>query len=239
MMVRPPSTDTSRGDLHKMPFRRPPHAILDLWSGDGSWVLDMALLYPSAQVIGENHEEIVGRPWPPNAHFASGAINGPWVWSTGHFDLIRLRDPSFLVSDWPTFLTNVFSSLRPGGWVEISSSTWRLNFAAPVTTKAICDYNAMHDNGPQIVRTYGKHAEASRALRKTFADAGFVKTLYDRLDRAFDWYERLNANTTVETPDISFFQYAFGWDSTLTMDMMLQFKRTHQTLPEDSMLFDT
>jgi tRNA G46 methylase TrmB len=42
----------AKGELHKAPLPLNPHRNLDIGTGTGIWAVDMAVAYPSAEVIG-------------------------------------------------------------------------------------------------------------------------------------------------------------------------------------------
>ena len=42
------------GQLHKAPIGDTPHRILDVGTGTGIWAIDMADMYPMAEVLGND-----------------------------------------------------------------------------------------------------------------------------------------------------------------------------------------
>lgn len=53
------------GELHHSPLENP-HRILDIGTGTGIWAIDMADLYPSAEVTGTDISPIQSTWVPPN-----------------------------------------------------------------------------------------------------------------------------------------------------------------------------
>ena len=135
------------GRNYLAPFSRenPPHKILDIATGSGSWAIDMGDEFPEAQVIGTDLSPIQSDLVPPNVQFviddayvpcSAGITPGAPMhttptneesstdeWPGGNdwcnFDFIHTR---VTIGCWSDMLTQVirpaFERLRPGGWME-------------------------------------------------------------------------------------------------------------------------
>ncbi|KAI5805719.1 S-adenosyl-L-methionine-dependent methyltransferase [Geopyxis carbonaria] len=107
------------GKLFESPICEAPSRILDLGTGTGIWALDIADLYPSAQVIGTDLSPIQPRWVPPNLQFLVDDLEETWMFDSGVFDLIHIRGLVGHVKDWNKLLKQCWTHLKPGGCVEL------------------------------------------------------------------------------------------------------------------------
>jgi SAM-dependent methyltransferase len=96
-----------------------PQHIIDIGTGTGVWVIDVADLYPGATVTGTDLSPIQPDWVPPNATFElHDCKQMPWDF-TKTFDLIHTQLlNAFAIRDWEEFYRECYNNLRPGGWVE-------------------------------------------------------------------------------------------------------------------------
>lgn len=109
---------TLGGKLHLAPINEP-HNILDCGTGTGIWAIDMADLYPSAQVIGTDLSPIQPDFIPPNCAFEIDDVTMEWTYPENHFDFVHIREMFGSVPDWEVFFEQAYRHIKPGGWVEI------------------------------------------------------------------------------------------------------------------------
>ncbi len=110
------------GDRHFLaPIGDCPQEILDLGTGTGIWCLDVADMFPTAQVLGVDVAPIQPLWVAPNCSFEIDDIEATWTYKRDRFDFIHVRDPLLVVRDWPKLLHQVLEHLRPGGWFEVCS----------------------------------------------------------------------------------------------------------------------
>ncbi|KAF4586271.1 S-adenosyl-L-methionine-dependent methyltransferase [Pleurotus pulmonarius] len=96
--------------------------VVDLGSGTGKWVMEMAGEFPHAYVVGLDIVPI-GTMYPlDNVHFEVKDINERLVWSDGAVDVMHARSISMAIHDFNALLTEVARVLRPGGL--FLSSEW-------------------------------------------------------------------------------------------------------------------
>ena len=98
------------GKLHICPLDNP-QRILDIGTGTGAWAIDMADMYPEAEVIGNDLSPIQPRWVPPNLKFEVDDAEGKWSHQLDSFDLIHLRTMSGCFKDWDEVLTQVYKSV--------------------------------------------------------------------------------------------------------------------------------
>lgn len=101
------------------PINEHPQDILDVGTGTGLWVVDVADMYPSAKVTGTDLSPIQPAWVPPNAIFElHDCTQYPWDFSK-KFDFIHTQLlNAFAVKDWESFYRECMCNLKPGGWVE-------------------------------------------------------------------------------------------------------------------------
>lgn len=128
--------------------------ILDLGSGPGGWVLDMAFACPNAEVEGVD----ISRPLVDyanarartqqlsNASFGVMDITGQLEFPDASFDLVNARFLSAVLKRevWPLFLKECTRVLRPGGLLRLteaadpgSTSSTALNQLMDLFTQAL------------------------------------------------------------------------------------------------------
>jgi SAM-dependent methyltransferase len=118
--------------LYAAPLRNP-ESILDVGTGTGRWAMDMAQIFPYANVIGvdvnpppADEQAGVGRDVrPPNYAFAPGNVLEGLPFADGTFDFVHMRLLfTALPSDrWPFAVAELARVTRPGGWVESVETT--------------------------------------------------------------------------------------------------------------------
>ncbi|KAI0341156.1 S-adenosyl-L-methionine-dependent methyltransferase [Trametopsis cervina] len=89
--------------------------VLDLCTGTGQWVLDMAHDYPHVRFDGIDIVPIATRTPPDNVYFEMADVNMPLRYNTRTFDLVHARSISMAVHDYPRVVDEVARILRPGG----------------------------------------------------------------------------------------------------------------------------
>ncbi|KAG9015682.1 hypothetical protein FRB90_004471 [Tulasnella sp. 427] len=91
-------------------------AILDLGTGSGSWAIDMAKLFPHAEVLGLDLVPANLNSLPPfNCRFECDDINLGLLHYRNSFDIVHARCIALGIKDYPDFLMEIIEILRPGG----------------------------------------------------------------------------------------------------------------------------
>ena len=137
--------------MHLAPTPEDVQNVLDVGTGTGTWAMDFADEYPSAQVIGTDlspiqpdlyevyrtHDIIIyGYPAcltnpafrvPPNLHFFIEDAESNWE-CNHKFDFIHGRTLMGSFEDYPAFFKRCFENVKPGGYFEMQ------DFAFPIAS---------------------------------------------------------------------------------------------------------
>ncbi|GME56928.1 Methyltransferase domain-containing protein [Neofusicoccum parvum] len=92
--------------------------VLDAGTGTGIWAIEVGDKYPDAEVLGNDLSPVQPHWVPTNVKFEVDDIEAPWTHAKP-FDLVFARYLDGAISDWPALVSNMYSTTRPGGWVEL------------------------------------------------------------------------------------------------------------------------
>lgn len=102
-----------------------PRDILDVGSGTGRWAMEMAALFPQANVLGVDITATQPDPTqgaiPENYAFTPGNILEGLKFPDASFDFVHMRLLLFAIPEarWPDVVRELARVTRPGGWVEL------------------------------------------------------------------------------------------------------------------------
>ncbi|KIO32955.1 hypothetical protein M407DRAFT_90994 [Tulasnella calospora MUT 4182] len=94
-----------------------PNAILDIGTGSGCWIIDMAKQYPHIEAIGMDlvPPNFVSQP-PSNTRFeCDDANHGLSQYFPESFDVVHSRCITIGITDYRSLLEQAYNVLRPGG----------------------------------------------------------------------------------------------------------------------------
>lgn len=112
-----------------------PTSILDVGTGTGRWAIELAQLFPQAQVIGmdvmQPKVDAAGErspsfdQRPSNYQFVAGNVLEGLPFPDASFDFVhqRLLFLAIPADRWPFVLGELVRVTRPGGWVELVETT--------------------------------------------------------------------------------------------------------------------
>jgi SAM-dependent methyltransferase len=139
-----------------------PQRVLDVGCGTGQWAFDICHQFPEALVVG--FDLVSGKSgWPPRYRLVKGNLLQGLPFAEGQFDLVheRLLVSGVPVTTWPSLVSDLVRTTRPGGWVELAEPP--LGFAT---------------TGPATARLFGLWGELAR---QRGLEAG--SEVFDELDR--------------------------------------------------------
>ncbi|KAF3011295.1 hypothetical protein E8E15_002626 [Penicillium rubens] len=160
--------------LFRAPIGNSPKNIMDIGTGQGSWAIDVADLYPSATVRGV---DIFPPPvsWMPlNCIFEVDDVLREWTWRDP-FDFIHLRlmYGAFNSDGWAQLYKQAYDALEPGGWIEQMELDVRV-YSDDGTLKK---EHLLFEWGPMFVRLAeraGRSLQTHETMRNAIEKAGFV-----------------------------------------------------------------
>jgi len=104
------------------PIGRKPTQIVDVGTGTGAWVIEVADCYGTAVVSGTDISPIQPTSVPPNSEFIAMDLNDGLEFDDGSTDLVHSRylHAGLTVSQWPTYLQEILRILKPNdGWAQM------------------------------------------------------------------------------------------------------------------------
>ncbi|KAH6627050.1 S-adenosyl-L-methionine-dependent methyltransferase [Chaetomium sp. MPI-SDFR-AT-0129] len=154
------------------PITENPQKILDLGCGTGIWSIDVADMYPSADVLGVDIAATQPEWVPPNCQFELDDIEQEWAWRENSFDFIFARDLILAIRDWPRLIDQAYRHLKPGGYLEFQCVTGILG----------CDDHTLRENSPmrqfsdamyESTCLYGTPIDDPTRWKRWFEERGF------------------------------------------------------------------
>ncbi|KAI8054678.1 S-adenosyl-L-methionine-dependent methyltransferase [Syncephalis plumigaleata] len=104
--------------------------VLDVGTGDGLWLMEMAAEYPSVDFIGCDIVDMMGHtPLPKNCRWEYGNILNKLSHDDNSFDLIHQRQIGCYITEkqWPYVARELFRLCRPGGRIILVEIELSLN----------------------------------------------------------------------------------------------------------------
>lgn len=95
------------GCLHLAPINWHPQRILDIGCGTGTWCIEIADAYPSAEVVGVELSPSQPMLVPPNLSFQIDEFDNEWTYSRP-FDYIHARHLAGRIYDWARLMRQCF-----------------------------------------------------------------------------------------------------------------------------------
>ncbi|MCJ1300074.1 hypothetical protein MMC08_002868 [Hypocenomyce scalaris] len=160
------------GKLHLAPLKEP-KKILDLGTGTGIWAIDMADLYPDANLIGTDLSPVQPQWVPDNVHFEINDVEGDWTYTEDSFDYIHIRIMITAISDWKSTIRKAYRHLKPGGYFEIQEIDPRIasddgslqpHHVSHIWSNLMCE----------AAENYGRYVPRGTEYKYWLEEAGFV-----------------------------------------------------------------
>ncbi|KAJ5547566.1 hypothetical protein N7513_004800 [Penicillium frequentans] len=160
--------------LFRAPVGSSPKNILDIGTGQGSWVIDVADMYPCANVRGVDLFPPPVSWMPPNCVFEVDDVLQDWTWRDP-FDLIhmRLMYGALPPDGWLKLYKQAYDALEPGGWIEQMELDVRVYSDDGTLTKD----HKLWGWGDMFIRCSeraGRSLRTHETMRSAMESAGFV-----------------------------------------------------------------
>ncbi|KAI9894484.1 MAG: hypothetical protein M1814_003242 [Vezdaea aestivalis] len=169
------------GRLHLAPIPKLPQRILDVGTGTGIWAIQIADIYPSAEVIATDLSPIQPTWVPPNLKFEIDDAEAEWLYDANSLDLVHLRYMAHAIRKWPILFEQAQRALQPGGWIEIVD--WHFIPASydnslPKDSQIQAFYDVMADAARKVGLDFG----IAHKLRGMIEEAGFANVREEIFD---------------------------------------------------------
>ncbi|KAG8913493.1 hypothetical protein FRC00_002290 [Tulasnella sp. 408] len=91
-------------------------AVLDIGSGSGLWMIDMAKMFPHVEIVGIDLAPAnLSESPPPNCRFECDDVNLGLLHYTGAFDVVHVSAVAQGIANYRKMLDEITEILRPGG----------------------------------------------------------------------------------------------------------------------------
>ncbi|CAG8511790.1 2085_t:CDS:2 [Dentiscutata heterogama] len=123
--------------------------VLDVGTGAGSWLFEMAADYPKAKFIGIDISLIDSfQTKPSNAEIIKGNVLERLPFDDNTYDYVfqRILYVGIPENKWPSVINELIRVLKPDGYLELLEPDFKPNNMGPATTK-ITDANNSFERG--------------------------------------------------------------------------------------------
>ncbi|KAJ5376796.1 hypothetical protein N7509_013682 [Penicillium cosmopolitanum] len=161
--------------LFRAPIGDLPKHILDIGTGQGSWAIDVADMYPSATVRGVDLFPPPVTWMPPNCIFEVDDVLRDWTWRDP-FDFIhiRLMYGAFPPEGWDQLYKQAYAALEPGGWIEQMEFDVRVR-SDDMTLKEEHQLSKWGNIFINCAERAGRSLNIHETMRSSIEKAGFVE----------------------------------------------------------------
>ncbi|KAK5995316.1 Methyltransferase pytC [Cladobotryum mycophilum] len=217
------------------PIVENPQRIMDLGCGTGIWCVEVADEYPGAQVLGVDIAPTQPQWVPPNCQFELDDIEQSWTWKPDSADFIFGRDLILSVRNFPKLIDQVYTHLKPGGWVEFQCAAVMLQ-CDDGTLPTESTFQAWADLMKSACSKYGTPVDDPAKWKDWFQERGFecvteevfkmpcTPWAKDKRLKLIGMWEQHNLTNNLEGLTMRLFQKSLGWteEEILVISAMLR-----------------
>lgn len=168
------------GRLHiaPLPADMKEKRILDLGTGTGIWCVEMADLYPQAEVVGNDFSPVQPSFVPRNLKFEVDDIESPWT-HRQPFDYIHSRFLAGAIADWPQLVKRCYDNLAPGAIVEFQDGDF-LIYSEDGSTRGTW-LERWNTDFAKAATKGGRIVQPGLYLKQWVREAGFGDVYHERI----------------------------------------------------------
>ncbi|KAI9322668.1 S-adenosyl-L-methionine-dependent methyltransferase [Dichotomocladium elegans] len=145
--------------------------VLDSACGPGTWMLDMATMFPNSKFYGTDvSSRFPDQIKPKNSEFCVHNIMDDPPFEKDYFGYIhqRLVIAGIKKNDWPKVIENLKLTLKPGGWIELTEISFvQMNNLGPITESG-------NNITFKVLAAGGMDPDLGSNLMQMLSDAGFI-----------------------------------------------------------------
>ncbi|KAI9834988.1 MAG: hypothetical protein M1819_002711 [Sarea resinae] len=162
-----------RGRAYFAPIQNP-KKILDLGTGTGRWPVEMADMFPNAEITGTDLSPIQPEWVPSNVHFViDDAAEKDWLYPPSTFSYIHTRLLLGSFNDFRHIIRTAFHHLQLGGYLESQDfmPTLYCDDGSLPTSWPFLEWTRYVDDASMA---YGRPLRIANKLKRWYEEAGFV-----------------------------------------------------------------
>lgn len=157
--------------------------VLDVGSGPGSWVVEVAHAYPEMEIVGIDINATMVKfatahalsQGLHNVHFETMDATGPLDFAANSFDIVnaRIMQECMPRECWPTFLSECLRITRPGGIIRLTEGDWGIN-NSPASEQLLAALARAVYLDERSFSVDGRHMGIIPMLSKLLLQAGYT-----------------------------------------------------------------
>lgn len=145
--------------------------VLDVGTGTGTWACQVAAQHPDSRVYGIDLQQVDPSDMPHNVVFETVDVMTGFPFNTGTFDFVHSRLLIGGITDWKSYLENLFRITKKGGFVECSELELRPCYRSTVDHSLIDTWT---EQMVGILSANGLTPDVANKLKANMETTGFT-----------------------------------------------------------------